>query len=708
VSGLTLLHPWLLVGLLGASLPILIHLIGRRRAPTVPFAAFDFLLAVNKRLARRERLRQILLLILRTLALVALALGVARPMTARPAAAALANRRLAIVIDTSASMRYDIGGVTLFERAKSKARDLLSRLQPGDVVTLVAAGQETRPVLQAPTPDLGRARAALDALAPPAGIADMGAAIELALSQFGAQASGVTLAIISDLADNGFRTLRPTSLDPPPDVRLIDAAERDEVAALGNLAIEGVTIEAGGGSAAERRFKVVVRNFGATPVAGRTVELVLNGAVTQRGTIDVAGRAAQEKVYTHEFASPGVYQGEVRLASASGDGYTADDRAFFTLEVVPGVRLLAVDGDVRATPYEDELYFAERALQTVPKGDATIVLRVASPDEFAEPALELRGFDAVLLANVGTLADAAIAKLAEFVRSGGGLLITLGDKVRFEQANVTFAKLLPAALRDLHLTADPGAGSPPLGITGIDWDHPIMQGFGNLIAESLSASRTVGYFNLDVGAERRTRVILRFDNGAPALLEARRAGGRVLLLTTSIDVDYTDLPLRSAYPALLQRTVRYLANAVEGGARGLVREGEPVDVPVPTGSDALALTSPVKERKSVELAGGTRAHFGALSPAGLFLAEVRRGDTWTREPRLDVAVSPGLAESDFAVVTPAQVAAALGGDKATHGIDVALGGRGEADFFGARGYASYLLLALCLCFIGESLLAARG
>ena len=74
------LNPWLLLGLAGAALPVIIHLIGRRNAPTQPFAAFDFLMAVNRRLARREKLRQWLLLLMRTLAVIALVMAVARPM----------------------------------------------------------------------------------------------------------------------------------------------------------------------------------------------------------------------------------------------------------------------------------------------------------------------------------------------------------------------------------------------------------------------------------------------------------------------------------------------------------------------------------------------------------------------------------------------------------------------------------------------------
>ena len=280
VAGLTLLHPWLLAGLAAASLPVLIHLIGRRRAPTVWFAAFDFLLAVNKRLARRERVRQILLLLLRTLAVAALVLAVARPLPNRTlAAAGTTSRRLALVIDTSASMGYRLDGSTLLERAKELARDVLSHLQPGDTVTLVAAGSEARLLLPAPTLDVAQARAALEALQVGPGAADLGPAMDAALGQYDVAAGSVTLVVVSDLAANGFRNVRPTAREPPPEVRLLDAAEREPLTALGNLAIESVAVERGSGAPAERRLEVVVRNYGAAAVRDRNLEVAFDGEV---------------------------------------------------------------------------------------------------------------------------------------------------------------------------------------------------------------------------------------------------------------------------------------------------------------------------------------------------------------------------------------------------------------------------------------------
>jgi hypothetical protein len=295
------------------------------------------------------------------------------------------------------------------------------------------------------------------------------------------------------------------------------------------------------------------------------------------------------------------------------------------------------------------------------------------------------------------------------VQAGGGLLFTMGDKVRFEQANERFGDLLPHALRDLHLAADPAAGTPPLGIEGVDWQHPIVQSLGAQLEESLHASRTSRYFNLDVGADRKARAILRFDNGAPALVEGRRdAKGRTILLTTSLDLDFSDLALRSTFPALLQRTVRYLAKAVESTGGGTIRQGGSAELMAPTGATALALTAPSGKRLVAEGGdGGARARFGPLDEVGMYRAEVGRGAAFTRDARLDVSVGPSLDESDFLPVRPTQVAAALG-KEGEPGVEVAFGAGASGDPFQIRGFASYLLLGLCLLFVGESLLASRG
>jgi hypothetical protein len=77
--GLTFLHPAFLLGALATAVPIVIHLIYRRRALVHRFPAVRFLLLADRRTARKFRLHQWLLLLLRVLAILLLVFLLARP-----------------------------------------------------------------------------------------------------------------------------------------------------------------------------------------------------------------------------------------------------------------------------------------------------------------------------------------------------------------------------------------------------------------------------------------------------------------------------------------------------------------------------------------------------------------------------------------------------------------------------------------------------
>ena len=139
------LAPVMLVGALGAAIPVAIHLIGRRRAPIVKFAAMDFLLSSDKKVARRLQLRELLLLAVRVLACIAIPLALAKPFTACETAGPHVTRgpqAAVIIIDNSLVSSYRLGDQTLLARAQSRARSVLDQMGPeADVaIALVAEG----------------------------------------------------------------------------------------------------------------------------------------------------------------------------------------------------------------------------------------------------------------------------------------------------------------------------------------------------------------------------------------------------------------------------------------------------------------------------------------------------------------------------------------------------------------------------------------
>ena len=145
--GFTFTHPALLGGLALASLPIIIHLLNRRRFKMLEWAAMDFLLKAAVRNRKRVRLENLLLLLLRTLVVVLLILAVARPFTqAEDALASLfgseGQTERIVLLDDSHSMKAGQGNRAAFDVAKQLTAKLIERLNSegsDDRITLVLA-----------------------------------------------------------------------------------------------------------------------------------------------------------------------------------------------------------------------------------------------------------------------------------------------------------------------------------------------------------------------------------------------------------------------------------------------------------------------------------------------------------------------------------------------------------------------------------------
>ena len=138
--GLTFLYPAFLLGALAASLPVVIHLIYRRRALLHRFPAVRFLLLADQRTARKFRLHQWLLLALRILVILLLALILARPRLLSQdaqAAVALPAQAVVLLVDNSLSMQYLDGEVSRLQHAKMVASDFIQTLQPQDLALVI-------------------------------------------------------------------------------------------------------------------------------------------------------------------------------------------------------------------------------------------------------------------------------------------------------------------------------------------------------------------------------------------------------------------------------------------------------------------------------------------------------------------------------------------------------------------------------------------
>jgi hypothetical protein len=693
-------NPALLWGLLAAAIPVVIHLFFRRRPRPTPFPAIDFILKARRETERRLRLKKVLLFTARTLLLAAIALAVARPRLEEPGAAAAAPpagpRATAIVLDASASMRYRLDGRALFDRARADALGALADLSTEEPATAVIC-DGAAPAPEPPGFDRAAVRRAIESAEPSHGHADLGACVTAAvrsLAEARAQEGlGKRVVVATDLAASAWRLdVAPPAVETAagavrPEVNVLDAARG---APLPNAAVVGMEAEPDPGAGPRgHRVTVTVANHSAAPMKDAPLQLhVVSAPATApvagggdgaegrrpaiRAFVDVPAGATARKTLSLSFPQGGP---AVLTASLDADPLPGDDARVLPLVVPREVRALVVDGAPSPVKYRDEAYFVESALASPA---SPVRPRLVDAEAFA--AADLAQADVVFLLNVRSL-GARAEELARWVEAGGGLFVSVGDQVDPEAYARELGALLPMPLHvektAVSATAEPKAAR----FADVSWDHPALAVFSGDAREGFLGVRTWRYLLAKPGRGAQgarggpgedgagPRVLASFDDGSPALVEARRGKGRVLLFTSSADRDWTDWPIRTSFLPAMQRFAGFLAGGLEERREPPLPVGSPRVVRPDDGEALVALVPPSgKEQRLAELerAGAREAERGGISfsprEPGLWQVKVQGRGAERLEPRLAFAATPDPRESDTRRLGAGELTAYFGGE----------------------------------------------
>jgi hypothetical protein len=140
---MSFVFPALLAGLVLTGVPLLLHLIMRRKPRRQPFPAFRYLVKRHRTNQRRLRLRHLLLLALRVGLILLICLALARPRALNERLQLSSDRALAAVFlfDTSYSMEYAVANRSRLDEAKRRALELLDRLPEGSRVAILDSAE---------------------------------------------------------------------------------------------------------------------------------------------------------------------------------------------------------------------------------------------------------------------------------------------------------------------------------------------------------------------------------------------------------------------------------------------------------------------------------------------------------------------------------------------------------------------------------------
>jgi hypothetical protein len=651
----------------------------------------------QRRTASRLKLRRLILYALRTFLFLAFPVALARPEWKRPTTTRVEHgpAATAVVLDASLSMRYQ-NGDSLFQVGRTEARAAIGSLLSSEPATLIVCSGPPA-MRRSPTLDRTAVLSDLDAAQPSFTGVDMNRCLQEAGHALEDSAlPAKRLVVISDFTAPAFRVEAPLPVLTGPDGRpvrpsvvLRDAAQGRSV--LPNHSLAGVKVEAAPHVGPRTyQFTFTVKNDSPEPARDLTVQLRVGDEVVAKSFLDLPPGGRVKKVLTHRFSRGGVAEGEILLTP---DGLAEDDRQAFVVQVPDELRALLVNGAPSPVRQRDEAFFLEAALRA---HGSPVQLTVR--DSEAAWREDFSHYALVLLLNVEAPPAEVRDRLQHFVENGGGLFISLGDHVQPDTYNAKLGPLLPRPLRLLKTAVRPGETEGAAHLAEVDNRHPVFSPFTGAAQEGLTSGRFYRYFLLEAGGEGGgARVLAAFEDGAPALVEAQRGRGRIALWTSTVDRDWSDLPIRTSFLPLMQRLSAHLSRALEERESPRPTVGERAELNVPAGVRPARLRAPSGAQLSLAPQEDGTWLSPPLPEPGIYRVASTHGDAL---PALSFAAVLDPAESDLTRLP-------LESLKRTWGRDVVVTSSQRAEQAPVPLW-TWLLAATVLAFLGEGLILRRA
>jgi hypothetical protein len=670
-----------------ASIPIIIHLLNRKRFRIVVWAAMKFLLAAQKQNTRRMRLEQLILLAVRVclVLLIVLAMASVMPWAENvwgyfwPEGRGFVVRSKGrtykiIVLDASLSMNQVVQGkTTAFERARDMAVKLVGDSGSGDGFSVLLMKEVPTWIIAETAQDGRKVAAEIKTLEPTHGNTSAAATLNMVAAKLAEASSRYTsreVYFFTDMQQTTWVSSQaPISAkggkgekSPLEEIQkrartiFVDVVNNKDN--TGNLAVTDLRLgESPVTVGALVSIAGIVQNFGKE---NRRVRVALFIGQAGEGAGDSMTLRLQEQPpfvipagghesvnFDHRFTAPGIYAIQMRLLGPEQqavDSLEADNARTIIVTVREKVPILLVNGKPAVDRFDQATEYLRLALNPfgpeVPAAFAPLRPKVVSAAQFAEiTEADLATYDCMFLADVAQMGSGELRRLENHLRRGGGIVVSVGDNLaeKFDDVNRLLFKtgrpILPARLMkkiqapaDHHyrLQANEDAFlEPPLKAFKDDDDRL-----------SLHSPRFRQYLQAKLAADAKARIVMTFTPEVqplakalldkslpvndPAILEwnpplprekdakpgnkamPTRYRGKVILLTSTLNMDWNSWPGSPSFGAMMQELARF-------AVAGKLRErsllcGQPIEEYLPTSDEVdVSLFAPeARQRLSPE------------------------------------------------------------------------------------------------------------
>jgi len=643
MSSFSFLNPAFLWALPLASIPILIHFLSRRRLPEVRFPTVMFLRALEPREIRRLRLREILLLILRTLALILIVCAFARPSVEPKGATTRAAAAVAVVLDDSESMgARDEQARARIDGARERGLAIVDAARAGDEIAITTTTGPDAPLGNRSGDRLRLERTVrqINATWLPGKTA---AALERARRFLGRSAlRSRELYVIGDFQATDFTREARDKLAllarSGARIYLLPVVE----SRVPNHAIEDLDPELRPGPQGKGlEMRARLTNHGDAPTERLAVRARREDALIGGGDVSLladesrwaslpidwrAGGAEMASTSDPKDKAPVVVESDV-------DALAGDDRRYAVLGAPRRLRVLRIVESRDGAPASR---FAALALDPAQDGSGGYSVEAGTPASLL--GLTHSRYDVVMLEDIASLSGDAESRLRSFLREGGGVVIALGPHADLDYyGHHLFPGMIDLALEGTERAAEGQA----FELRARTPAHPILEGLSLTVGSTLTQSRLTALARGRVTSTKADAVVTT-TGGLPVVV----AAPQVAVLLGSLSDDWGDLPYSGAFVPLVRGLVDHAARTSSSASLDRELVGRPPGARLERApSGVLVVRGPESYRSQATVVSdgsGFRAVADAPAVApGFYVFEAGAGAVAT------VAVNPNPIESDL-------------------------------------------------------------
>ncbi len=609
-------NPAVLAGGLALFVPYLVHLLTRRTPRRLVFPTVRFIRNAEASHSALFKLRDIILLLVRTAFVALLFLAFLKPVLHARATPNDKSPHSAtvIILDRSLSMSYTGTGFTPFARGQLAAAKIVDHLGPEDVANVILAGAVPVPSFDAPAPNKYHLKRDIQQAKPSLERADLDAAVAEAVRQLSLERDrSPIIYFVSDFQRTNWAAVDFSTIPEEMETVFVPVNEEHPW----NLAITEVVIEPPMPVASEDvEIVCSVANYGRA-LATAAVSLSLSETQEASGGDPSPGPASMERkvdVQPGQTASvsfrlrplqSGPFEGTVRIEP---DGLAADDGRFFTLRVTDRVdvifltdeRLQGGGGAGRFLLHAIEPVRASAPGVAGPTPLGTLRATVMTSDTF--DLAEMPDAQIVVIEGIEAFGETLATALSQYIHDGGAVLYFLStpvDSVNLAALESITQKALPLPILLGSIVDYAGGERESHAVFAeANFDDPMLRRFRE--SGDLGTAHFYRLFSTErIGGQGQ--ILIRYSDGNIALARTSYGAGSLLLCNFDLSRQGSDLARKTLFVPLLHELLKGMRPHAAAGRELLVGHAAVATATWSDLSSSIRFTNPAGEAVTANL-----------------------------------------------------------------------------------------------------------